>query len=169
MATLYDRMGNLARAKALLTEANQNDLLLIENYFPTLSESEKELFYSRLKNNFDFYNSFCVEHFREDPSLVGDVFNMQLSTKALLLNSAAKWKQRIRASGDKKLFGMYSQWESNHVILAKLYKDANPKDKHMLDSLDQVTNALEKDLSKRSEFIFIHHRQKAACVARSKG
>lgn len=150
-ATLNERQGKTAAARQLYLAVDDNSLRQVENFFPTLSESEKDGFYKTLRTRFDRFNAFCVKHAKSDPSLAGDMFNLQLATKAILLNSAAKWKQRIKSSGDRKLFSLYSDWESNQVVLARMYKDPSTGTRGKLDSMETVTNAIEKELSRRSE------------------
>ncbi len=96
------------------------------------------------------------------------MYNNQLATKALLLNSSSKWKQRIRSSGDKKLFALYTEWESNQGLLARWYKDkVGNQNKHRIDSLESLTTMQEKELSRRSEMFATISEKKKKYMARS--
>ncbi len=80
------------------------------------------------------------------------MFNMQLATKALLLNSSAKWKQRIRASGDKKLAALYYAWEDKQAILNKLLKETDSIKRKALTRFRPRLTCWKRELSQRSEF-----------------
>jgi CHAT domain-containing protein len=138
-----------ARAEPLFIQSKDLYHERINNFFPKLSETEKEAFYHSLNTNLKKFNSFCLLRYPTNPSIAGELYNNQLITKALLLNSSSKWKQRIRTSGDKKLFALYTDWENNHGLLARWYKNSGNKRK--IDSLETITNAQEKELSARSE------------------
>jgi len=123
----------------------------ISNFFPSLSEFEKESFYNSIRPAFAGFNTYCLLRKDQNPSLIGDLFDNHVTTKALLLNSSSKWKQRIRTSGDKKLFALYTEWESNQGLLARLQRQNTVGNAHKIDSVAQVSNTQEKELSKRSE------------------
>jgi CHAT domain-containing protein len=151
LGTLYQSENDLTKAEPLLLKPTRITLQQIDNFFPSLSEFEKEAFYRSKKYIFENFNAFVVERAQQDPGILGEMYNNQLSTKGLLLNSASKWKQRIRSSGDKKLFGLYTEWENNQYKLGRLYKEGTVDDRKAIDSLETITNRQEKELSKRSE------------------
>jgi CHAT domain-containing protein/Tfp pilus assembly protein PilF len=151
LAKSYRDMAKLENAEPLFFKANENRLNQIDRYFPFLSEKEKEEFYQSIKDGFEEFLSFALLRYPGNPGITGEMYTMQLGTKALLLNSSAKWKQRIRTSGDKKLAALYYTWEDKQAVLSKLYKQADPKKKPAIDSLQRDVNELEKELSRRSE------------------
>jgi CHAT domain-containing protein len=149
LAETYLIREDYASAEPHFIEAKNAHLERINNFFPKLSEAEKDAFYQRVNPEIRKFNSYCLLRYDANPSIVGELYNNQLMTKAILLNSASKWKQRIRTSGDTKLFGLYTDWENNHGLLARWYK--NSANKAEIDSLEAITNAQEKELSARSE------------------
>jgi CHAT domain-containing protein len=149
LAKLYVRNSDYIKAEQYFALTNKNLLSQINRFFPSLSEKEKEDFYKSVKESFELFNAFALQRYPSNPAITQDMFNLQLATKALLLNSSAKWKQRIRSSGDKKLAALYYSWEDKQAILAKLYKDSTSQ--ASIDSLQQEANGLEKELSLRSE------------------
>ena len=151
LAELCKSQGNYDKAEPLYLESLKIVHKHIERNFPTLSEQEKEAFYKTFQSHFEHFNSFCQLRYAQNPAIAGEMYNNQLATKALLLNSSSKWKQRIRSSGDKKLFALYSDWEDKKATLNKLYKKTDPAQRKTADSLENLTNALEKELSRRSE------------------
>ena len=152
LAVTYEAMGEIEMAEPWFLRAKESYLNKIENFFPMLSEFEKEAFYRSVNYNFERFNSYCLLRKEQNSGILGEMYNNQLATKALLLNSASKWKQRIRNSGDKKLFALYTEWESNQGILARWYKDkGGNQNKQKIDSLENLTTIQEKELSRRSE------------------
>jgi CHAT domain-containing protein len=149
IARLYLREGDYVAAEPDFVTVNKSLYDQISRFFPALSEKEKEEFYEKVKGDFELFNAFALLRYPSNPAITGDMFNLQLATKALLLNSSAKWKQRIRSSGDKKLATLYYAWEDKQAILAKLFKDSTKR--KSIDSLQLQANALEKELSQRSE------------------
>lgn len=151
-AQTLNRMGNSAKAIYLLSSLNSVLMNQIDSYFPGLSEREKTIFYKeRIRGHVELFNYFAVQVRPENPSIGAQMFDLILFSKALLQNSDAKWKQRIRSSGDKKLFSLYSSWEEKQAAIAKLYKETDSLKRKVLDSLLIQANSIEKELSLRSE------------------
>lgn len=117
------------------------------NQFPTLSEQQKEDFYNaNIKYYITSYNSFAVETQGVD---LGELYNVQLATKALLMQSAQKIKNRIINSGDSILVEKYWKWNKQKQQFLKA-SEMNIKGKE-IDSLHIITEKLEKELSFKSE------------------
>jgi CHAT domain-containing protein/tetratricopeptide (TPR) repeat protein len=124
----------------------------IQRYFPFLSDNEKEQFYnSNILDNQEYFKSFCLQHYGRKKDIAGDLFNDQLASKGLLLNSSAKWKHRIKTAGDKKLNRLFDEWETNQNKLTKLFQSTDSTERAGMDSLQAKTEKMEKELSLRSE------------------
>jgi len=150
LGELYIMRRQYDQAEFYFKTAEQSYLARIENFFPKLSEFEKESYYKSVSEDLKKINSFSVIRRESNPKILGALYDNQLTTKALLLNSSAKWKQRVRSSGDKKLFAMYTEWENNHALLGRWYsEDSQPRTR--IDSLEELANKQEKELSARSE------------------
>ncbi|QHT69503.1 CHAT domain-containing protein [Rhodocytophaga rosea] len=153
LAFMYVASGRLPEAETLIHQSISNSLRQIENYFPALSDREKEQFNNTVKNYFEKFNTFALMRYEQNPAILGDMYNNQLSTKALLLNASSKVKQRILNSNDTSLIKTYRQWLSEKENLVKIYKLPKAeidKQEINLDSLEQHANTLEKELSRRS-------------------
>lgn len=125
----------------------------IRKYFAFLSESERMEFYSTLKERFEMFNCYVVMRQADNRNLAGDMYNYQLATKALLLNSTKKVRNTILASKDEKLIGKYNEWRSLKAKLALLYSLSQielQQKRINIDSIETVLNVLEKELSKSS-------------------
>jgi CHAT domain-containing protein len=103
---------------------------LVESYqkyihqnFASMTEYERESFYSLLRDDFDLYNAFVIEASQKAawPLGVERLLDNQLFSKALLLNEINKLKDRIRNSGNQELKNYLVEWEMQKALLSSLY------------------------------------------------
>ncbi|MBW8048804.1 MAG: tetratricopeptide repeat protein [Cytophagales bacterium] len=155
LAGLYVKMGRYAEAEKYFEQAMDNYLYQIQAYFPSMSEKEKGEFYNTIKENFEKYYSFIFTGKNIGKlNVEGKVYNYRLATKALLINSTNKVRQRIMSSNDTVLIQKYKQWRSKRNYLGKLYslsKAEIEKQGVNIDDLEKEANNLERALSKSSE------------------
>jgi CHAT domain-containing protein/antitoxin component YwqK of YwqJK toxin-antitoxin module len=150
LARLYQNQGFYVKAEPLFLASVQSLMKQLENQMPHLSEQEEELYYETLKRGFTNFHSFVAEEVSKTnrKQLLGELYNLQLTSKALLLNSSAKWKQNIMNSKDQRLIEKYFAW----VALKKRLTSLESKGRNaQLDSLEKETEVQEKQLSKLAE------------------
>jgi CHAT domain-containing protein len=85
--------------------------------------------------------------------MAGDLYNLRLSTKGLIFNSAVKTRLKILASGDTAMLHKYETERSLRNLLAKVYgMSAAERAKKNIDEqqLEEQANALEKELHEQS-------------------
>ncbi len=146
--------GDLSRAVESYPIIINKTSAYIDNYFTALSEAEKTKFWDKTTPRFNRFNSFVIEACKSNPELLELMFNNQLNTKALLLNSSSKVRSLILSSGDEDLITEYNQWLSVKENLARCYgmsKTEISAEKINIDSLEQSADKLEKSLSGRSQ------------------
>lgn len=154
LAILYWKNKSPDKAYALYRELMDKSLQFINTYFPPMSEAEKTKYWDVLSPRFQRFYNFAVEASAANPNIVKDLFDYQIATKALLLNSTNKVKQSIFRSGDGLLIKDYVTWVDQKEQLARLYaysKSELQAQKVNLDSIERATNAMEKKLSERSK------------------
>lgn len=142
------------KAYTLYQELMGKSLEFINTYFPPMSEAEKTKYWEVLSPRFQRFYNFAIEASTTLPGIVTDLFNYQIATKALLLNSTNKVKQTIFNSQDGLLVRDYITWMDQKEQLARLYaysKNELKAQKINLDSIERATNAMEKKLSERSK------------------
>lgn len=125
----------------------------IKDYFPALSEREKAKFWNTIKEDYEFYNTLIVSRNRSS-RYIGELYNNALLTKALLLNSSIKVRQRIMGSGDEELIGMYSKWvEDKELLTAALSMGTQDLIDNGINPTALASNVelLEKSISLKSE------------------
>ncbi len=144
-------MGNMSKAELFFNRSKDIYLEQVRQFFPAFSDEEKEGFFATLTPNIDAYQSFAVARYAENRDMAAQLYDLQLTTKALLMNSSAKWKHRIKSSGDKKLFLRFTEWESLQNQLANLLQSPDSTERLALDSIKAMSEKSEKELSLRSE------------------
>jgi CHAT domain-containing protein/Flp pilus assembly protein TadD len=164
MALLQWQKGEISEAYTLFKRALDKDMELVVKFFPSMSENEKAKFWAKLRPKFQRFNSFALQAKEAHPEVLADMYNYQLATKALLLNATNKIKQQILSSPDEDLKKQYLSWLDQKETLAKWYtysKAELAEQKINLDSLEQVANATEKELSRKSTLFSQGYEQKA--------
>ncbi len=130
--------------------------------FPILTEQQKEaFFYENVKQYFNEYNTFAIEMPKVNTK---ELYNTQLATKAILMQSAQKMKSHILNSGDSVLINMYETWikQKDAIIKVNEISEEDRKKKGInLDSLLELNEKIENQLSKKSE-AFISLTEKKA-------
>lgn len=153
LSRTYYMQGDYKRSQDQLEEVLGNYKTFIENYFPALSEREKAKFWNTIKPNYEFYNTLIVSRNRSS-RYFGEMYNNALLTKALLLNSSIKIRQRIMGSNDQELIDMYNEWVNKKELLTSalsMSPDQLAENGINPNSLAGEVNDLEKNMSVRSE------------------
>ena len=142
------------KAIEILTETTEYYLRFIDNYFTWLSESEKSKFWRKIKNDFEFYNTLAFGQLEDFKDLSGKVYDYQLLTKALLLSSSIKMKERILNSQDEELKATYNTWvERKELLTSALSMSTQQLAENNIDpnAMSAEVERLEKELSEKSE------------------
>ncbi len=154
LSKVYYMEKDYKKSKKLIEESLNNYENFIKSYFPALSEREKARYWNTIKGDFEFYNTLAFSQLDDFKDLSGKVYNYQLLTKALLLSSAIKIRERIQNSTDEDLKNQYNTWLQNKELLT-LALSMSPVQlaENEIDpaALTQEVERLEKELSQKSE------------------
>ena len=140
LAILHWKKGAGEKALPIYHEVMSKSLDFINRYFPPMSEAEKTKYWDLLSPRFQRFYNFAIEMSAKNPAVIEDLYDYQIATKALLLNSTNKVKQTILASKDAQLIKDYVLWLDQKETLARLYaysKDELKLQEINLDSLEQ--------------------------------
>lgn len=154
VANFYENHARYSEASLLYKESLEIHIRSLNSYFYSLSEREKQVAWATMSRYFEQYNSFSCAQGTKNSDEIGQMYDNQLATKGLLLSSTQKVKSRIVASGDTALVALLSAWQTQKDQIAKfaqLPKAELDKKRINLDSLENLANAAEKELSRRSE------------------
>jgi len=153
-AKVYYMQKNFKKAKNNIEESLTNYEAFIKQFFPALSEREKAKYWNTIKGDFEFYNTLAFGNLEDFRDLSGKVYNYQLLTKALLLSSSIKIRERILGSKDENLKESYNLWVLKKEALTNaLSMSAQQLVDGGIDpvALTNEVEALEKSLSEKSE------------------
>lgn len=160
LATIAFAKGEYAEAKTLYENVVAKYLEQIRENFPSMSEKEKGAFYAKIKPVFDTYQDFCVQYYsrnRQNPEaaiVLKELYDIQLATKAILLNATNKVRSRILTSGDAALVLSFEEWIKIKEEVVRYYTLSEEERKTQnidISALQQKANDLEKGLSSKSE------------------
>ncbi|MFN8416850.1 MAG: CHAT domain-containing tetratricopeptide repeat protein [Cytophagaceae bacterium] len=153
IAFLMWQQGAAVEANKEYVAVLNTNIELINEYFAPLSEAEKARFWDKMAPQFNHYASFVSQYYQQVPEAAGNLYNYTLATKALLLNAGTRIKNQILQSKDAALIGDYKKWLDTKENLSRIYtltKTEITEQKINVDSIEQVANNLEKNLSARS-------------------
>jgi CHAT domain-containing protein len=153
LAKVYYMKKDYKRSKRLIEEALENNERYIQVLFPALDERQKEKYWATIRGDFEFYNTLAFSNLDDFKDLAGKAYNNQLLTKALLLSSSIKMRQRILNSTDTELKSQFSLWlQKKEQVTVAMSMSAEQLAENQIDpvALQQEVERLEKDLSQRS-------------------
>lgn len=153
-AKVYFMQRDFKQAKRNIEEALANYEIFIKLYFPALSEREKAKYWNTIKDDFEFYNTLAFSQLDDFRDLTGKVYNFQLLTKALLLSSSIKIRERILASNDDDLKALFTSWiDKNENLTRVLSMSAQQMTENNINqhALTAEVEAIERELSEKSE------------------
>lgn len=154
LAKVYYMEGDTKRSLKNIEEALANYQNFIRDYFPALSEREKAKYWNTIKSDYEFYNTLAFQQRDEDDKIVGYVYNNALLTKAILLNSSIKIRERILGSNDTDLKNKYNLWiDKKEQLTNALSMSVEQLAENQIDpaSMRDEVERLEKELSEKSE------------------
>jgi len=154
LAMLYWAKQAYTEAGELFVKVIQQSNLFIQTYFPAMSETEKEKYLNKLRPTYQRFFNFVVAT-QDKTNLTREMYDAHLATKAILLSSSSKIKQKILNSNNPELIQDYKAWIDAKEDLSLLYMLTKTEraEQHIdLDSLENAANTLEKKLSANASF-----------------
>jgi CHAT domain-containing protein/tetratricopeptide (TPR) repeat protein len=154
LGVLYWKKGDFAKADEFYGAAMNKSVDFINHNFPPMSEAEKTKYWDVLQPRFQRFYNYCLDAAATDPVALQTLFEYQMVTKGLLLNSTNQVKKSILGSGDNALIQDYLTWLDKKEALARYYslsREELATEKVDLAALEKDANDREKDLSARSK------------------
>ncbi|MCD6202062.1 MAG: CHAT domain-containing protein [Bacteroidales bacterium] len=128
-------------------------ILQIDRYFPALSEYGQASFWKTIHPRFLRFYNLITEAGEKIPEASQSLYNYQIATKALLLNTTNHIRKNILNSKDPTLRDLYKQWLDIKQYLGKVYsmtREEIQSEKINVDSLENAADKIEKELSGKS-------------------
>jgi|GEM_PF-316186 len=162
-AVLYHKLERYKDAEDIFHDVVENYIGQIQNYFPSLSEQEKGAYYQRVEPVFHAFRDFVIDqvYYRAEgvtdtrkQQLLAELYDLQLVTKAMLLDASYQLRQVIEAQSETETLKEYERWLATKEQLGQLYTLSRQERNDQRDdirSLESEANQLEKQLSRKSE------------------
>ncbi len=127
LAETYREAEKYNEAEKYYLDAMKGYLLLIEKYFPYLSENDKTSFYFAVVAAFETFNSFVIQMQLEFPSkdhaaLITRMYNNQVAMKSLLLRESESLRTLVAASRNATVVKDYQEWINLREKIVQQYR-----------------------------------------------
>ncbi len=134
-------------AASCFANANILNLKYTSRTYSSLSEQEKLEFEKHQYLAFSYLPSIIFKHNLKQPRLLQQLYNNELILKGMVLFDQQSLLKSIRKSNSATALELYDEWRINKILLGKQL--LLPKDERVLnlDSLEDLTNRLEQQLS----------------------
>jgi CHAT domain-containing protein/Flp pilus assembly protein TadD len=149
VAYIFFKAGKTEEAGKIYSEFVAIQKEKIKAQFTFLSEVEKELYLNKIMDGFDEFYEFSLKTRIENPAIVGEVYDLVLNTKGILLKSATLVRSLILNSNDQQLIDDYEIWVDLKKQIVYLYN--LPVEKRKKDPLvmEKEAELMEKEITKR--------------------
>lgn len=159
LANLYTTMERYDEAETLLMDLATIQVKEINESFSYLSESEKKDFVKEKQRLLDNFKGYVVartvtEEGSIKPHVLSKWYDLELSTKGMLLNSTKKVRDHIFNSGNPELIGLFAEWTAARKQIADIQSLKNvhsSSSQSLVDSLTKNINDLEKEITRVSQ------------------
>lgn len=166
LARVYYMQGDHDKAFGALKEIMPIYLAYTKTYFPSLSFREKTRFWNTLREEFEFYNFLVLSEFSgSKEKLVGDMYDILISTKALLLSSDIKLRKRIASSTDTTVVALFNAWVAKKELLTSIISLTHKQlEEQGIEpvKVQEEMEELEKELSARTGVFAQNKKDKRA-------
>ena len=160
LAECYHWMENYQKADSIYTDLVEEWIDEIIHNFTYLSDNEKMSFYKNQLYFLEHYGSFALaisgilpiqgsEDPYIDPQVPGRLYDLQLTTKAIILNASRKMRKKILNSGNSMLTYNYSLWEERKYELANALASGEKSEKELM-ILQKTIDDIERILIRNS-------------------
>lgn len=153
MALAQWENNKLADARNSYRTVIANTLDYIHNFFNSLNEGEKSLYWDKTNARLQRFYSFARSNAATDMDLAEHFYNTVINTKGFLLNSSSKIRSIISSGGNESLKMTYAQWletKENLNLAFQLSKQELSEENINVDSLRRRADELERELSQKS-------------------
>lgn len=171
LAIFYDNQGEITKAIDLFKELVQSLEAQSELSNQFESEAEQLMNIQQQSPYWEYLYSFFLRHHRKHPELAGEMFNLALHAKGLVIGNIAQHRKIVAQirNADRLTQQAWDRYTKAHTQLARLYADIPIEPDAFAEWKDDITrlkdeaNAAEKELVRRSS-AFAESKQKITWV-----
>lgn len=164
LGRVYYTSGDYKKATQVFNQTTSIYLNYLKTYFPALSENEKAKYWNKIRADFEIFNSLVLNYSDKNPKLIAKMYDNQLATKAILLNSSVKVREQIMSQGDEYLITLYDMWLSSREKLTAALSMSLEEQRATglsVKVLEKEINSLEKEMSFYMDAFNIKTKKKA--------
>jgi CHAT domain-containing protein/ATP/maltotriose-dependent transcriptional regulator MalT len=163
LSQLYYVQGNISKALSYNEKSTEANLQYVKDNFASMSEREKAMLWQMIRPDFEFFATLAISQKDAKPELLGKLLDISITTKAILLSSSIKVRERILGSNDPVLREKYANWLKKKEDLGAAI-ELTPEERRQLGvdlkRLASETESLERELSMASEFFKVEKNEK---------
>jgi len=148
LAILYWNLNMPGKANELFTEALEIQKYQTSRIFNFTSEIEKQAYLKKVANLNNVYLSFITSALDNDDK--GNVYDISLFNRNLILSSSKLLRQEIYSSADSSLKRKFNEWIKLREQIAFWHTKPLAKRPSYLANLESQVNVLEKELTRLS-------------------
>lgn len=156
LASLFWYQKDIKKSEQYFQESLNSLFEQVNQVFVGMSENEKSQFFAtQIRPTLEMYQAFILQNVATYPNFLGKIYDLQLSTKALLFFTTAKFRQQLQQNARTDLLQKYEEWLQMKEQIARLYtlsKDELAKRGTNLQDLVSKANQLEKQLNEAIHF-----------------
>jgi CHAT domain-containing protein len=152
-AVFYDAQGKPTSATPLYRRALDNLYHQFQYNFTYMTEADRLTYRISVFRDFAAFFSFVHRYRQQDPTLVGEMYDLLLWEKGMIAASIAQMRRKVEASGDKEALRLLGELTSKRTEIAALL-NSSPQDRDLwrkqLAELGVEASNIEKALVARS-------------------
>jgi len=150
VALLEMRMGKYLDVRNGFNLSNDLIIAQLKESFSIFSEKEKSQYLRILSYRFNIIKSYQIFYHKLLPVLSSDAFNLDLSTKGMIMESGIQSRQAILNSNNQDALAKYDEWMVIRSSLAKQYTLPLAQRSEDLKDLELRAEKLESELNRLS-------------------
>lgn len=152
LSGILGALGQTDSALTLYEKVLDAEVARLNETFAVLSAAEQEDYLTTFRFDFDIYNDMVVRYAKPGSLHFQRMLNYQLLNRSLLLYSGTAARRSMEQHPDAAIRSMYQEWMETGLYLSGLAGRETDQEvpSSLIDSLQQRTEQLEKDLTLRT-------------------
>ena len=140
--------GKFDKARAEFSVALSLHRQLLTDLLPGMAEEDRALYWGEVRPILDIYTAFALSDTTRNPETAGDLYDLQVFRKALMLECVVSMRAAAAASGEEEIRRRYDDWLAAKRLLASVLLPEGPRDSSIdIDELSARAAELEKRLA----------------------
>jgi tetratricopeptide (TPR) repeat protein len=143
------KAGNLDKARAEFSAALSFYRRQLIDVLPGMAEDDRVSYWEEVRLLLELFTAFALGDSIGHPDTAGELYDLQLFRKALMLQCVANMRAAAAASGRPEIRSQYSDWLGAKRLLASALLSQSPRSSGIdVDTLSAKATELEKALAK---------------------